>query len=120
MMANRFRIMLKTIENTPENTITIVRAIIELHNFLSTEKISANASYDEQNNERDEDMDFDNAVDEWNETYDHLASLGNQTFQRWQVKPQQGCHNAGGRQCRDFLTEYFMKKGSIDFQWNRV
>jgi hypothetical protein len=128
MMANRFRILLGSFENTPENAITIMRTIIALHNFLLTEKISAkfNSSRFENgvmNGENDVDecggeVTFNNISHDW--TDDETANYGRQVFEPLQIRSQRGCHNTAGRSCREYLTEYFMGNGSVEFQWDRV
>lgn len=92
IMANRFRLLRKSMHNSPDNAIKITRCIIALHNFL-LENGDDELLDDHEENEHE---------------LDGLCGVGR--------------HSAilDARYIREILKDYFFLEGEVDFQWDRT
>lgn len=110
-IANRFRILRKCIELSPEKAIKVVLAICVLHNFLLSRNSIIYAHQDSFDNEQD------GVVENANWWQEGLSS--ETMFPLQQLQPQNYSHNC--KEIRSEFTEYFTSAiGEVPWQYKYI
>lgn len=106
IMAMMFRVLLVTINISPERACDVVLAVCVLHNFLIAHKSAAPAYLYQNVDTNDE----DNGA--WRKKVDlTLVTAAGKSVNNGTKK---------GTQTRDALCDHFMTEGAVDFQWKMV
>lgn len=108
ILASRFRILLKTINLSPEKTTVIVRACCHLHNFLRQHKMEIFLQ---------DSLDYENIL-----TGDvEPGSWRNQDEKLGQLQPYQGRNSpVTAKEIRDHFCNYFNNAGAVHWQDNLI